>query len=143
FAQGVTHALPDYRTGSLQTQYPSPMNSSWHVGSVTITGEQLLVLIVVPLITVGLWWLLGHTRFGESVRAAATNADLARLTGINPKLMSTGVWTIAGFLSTVAVVLYATAQGSAELITIGPQTLLLGLTAALIGRMTSFPRAVL
>ena len=39
------------------------------IGSVTVTGPQLLVLIVVPVVTLGLWWLLGHTRFGESVRA--------------------------------------------------------------------------
>ena len=38
-------------------------------------------------------------RFGEAVRASVSNPDLARLTGINPKLVSTAVWTIAGFLS--------------------------------------------
>ena len=57
------------------------------------------MLIVVPVITVGLWWLLGHTAFGDAVRAAATNSDLARMTGINPKMVSTGVWAIAGFLA--------------------------------------------
>ena len=45
-------------------------------GNVTVEGTQLLVLIVVPLITIALWWLLGHTHFGEAVRAAATNARL-------------------------------------------------------------------
>src|SRR6185437_13590480 len=49
---------------------------------------------------------------------------------------------IAGFLSTVSVILYATTQGSSELVSIGPDTLLLGLSAALIARMTSFPKAV-
>ena len=141
-ARAVTYTLPDYRTGQLQTEYPTPMSSHWQIGSVTVKGSQLLVLIVVPIITVGLWWLLGHTHFGDTVRAAATNSDLSRLTGISPKLMSTGVWTIAGFLSAAAVILYATSQGSAELVSIGPETLLIGLTAALIARMTSFPRAV-
>ena len=142
-ARAVTLTLPDYRTGQLQTEYPTPISSHWDIGSVTVKGSQLLVLIVVPIITAGLWWLLGHTHFGDTVRAAASNSDLSRLTGISPKMMSTGVWTIAGFLSAAAVILYATSQGSAELVSIGPQTLLLGLTAALIGRMTSFPRAVL
>ncbi len=142
-ARAVTYTLPDYRTGQLQTQYPTPISSHWQIGSVTVKGSQLLVLIVVPIITAGLWWLLGHTHFGDTVRAAATNSDLSRLTGISPKLMSTGVWTIAGFLSAAAVILYATSQGSAELVSIGPETLLIGLTAALIARMTSFPRAVL
>ena len=150
--QAVVHALPDYRTSDLQTSYPSPMTSQWtitsagfgpfHVHDITITGPQLLAIIVVPIICLGLWWLLGHTRFGEGVQATATNADLARLTGVSPKIMSTAIWTIAGFLSTVSVILYATAQGSTELVSIGPETLLLGLAAALIARMTSFPKAV-
>ena len=142
-AQAVTHTLPDYRTGDLQTAFPSPITTHWNVGSVTIEGAQLLTLIVVPAVTVGLWWLLGHSRFGEAVSACATNADLARMTGINPKLVSTAIWSIAGFLSALAVILWATAQHSSELVSIGPNTLLLGLTAALIGRMTSFPKTVL
>ena len=98
--EAVTLALPDYRTGSLQTQFPLPFTGTWHPGlDIEVTASQLLVLIVVPLITVGLWWLLGHTAFGDAVRAAATNSDLARMTGINPKMVSTGVWAIAGFLA--------------------------------------------
>jgi ABC-type branched-subunit amino acid transport system ATPase component/ABC-type branched-subunit amino acid transport system permease subunit len=142
-ARAVTLALPDYRTGQLQTQYPSPIKSSWQVGSVTISGPQLLVLIVAPIITVALWWLLGHTAFGEAVRAAATNADLARLTGISPKLISTAIWTIAGFLSAVSIILVATQNGTSDLVSIGPESLLIAMAAALVGRMVSFPRAVL
>jgi ABC-type branched-subunit amino acid transport system ATPase component/ABC-type branched-subunit amino acid transport system permease subunit len=141
-ARAVTLTLPNYRTGSLQTEFPSPITGEWQIGSVSIDGPQLLVLIVVPLITLALWWLLGHTRFGIAVRASATNADLARLTGINPKLVSTAMWTIAGFLSAVSIILYATEQGSSDLVSIGPETLLLGLSAALVGGMRSFPRAV-
>ena len=43
----------------------------------------------------------------------------------------------------MSVILYATQQGSTELVSIGPDTLLAGLTAALIGRMKSFPLAAL
>ena len=142
-AQAITMSLPDYRTGSLQTSFPTPITGEWHPGAgITLRGAQVLALIVVPLITVGLWWLLGHTRFGEAVRASVSNPDLARLTGINPKLMSTAVWTIAGFLSAVAVILIATESASTDLVLIGPDTLLRGLAAALVGRMVSFPKAV-
>ncbi|MBV8950731.1 MAG: ATP-binding cassette domain-containing protein [Actinobacteria bacterium] len=142
FARAVTLTLPGYRTGRFVTAYPSPITSEWHFGSVTFKGSQLLAVIVVPVITFGLWWLLGRTRFGVAVRASSTNSDLARLTGVSPKLMSTAIWTIAGLLSAVAVILYATEQGSSDLVSVGPETLLLGLTAALIGGMQSFPRAV-
>jgi ABC-type branched-subunit amino acid transport system ATPase component/ABC-type branched-subunit amino acid transport system permease subunit len=142
--EAITLALPDYRTGSLQTQFPVPFSGTWYPGlDIEITASQLLVLIVVPVITVGLWWVLGHTAFGDAVRAAASNSDLARMTGINPKMVSTGVWAIAGFLGTVAIVLTATEQTSADLVHIGPDTLLRGMAAALIGGMVSFPRAAI
>ena len=95
---------PTTEPGRCRPQFPLPFSGEWHRRSSTSTCHaraKLLVLIVVPLITLGLWWLLGHTAFGDAVRASATNADLARLTGISPKLVSTAVWTIAGFLSTV------------------------------------------
>jgi ABC-type branched-subunit amino acid transport system ATPase component/ABC-type branched-subunit amino acid transport system permease subunit len=141
-AQAVTRALPNYRTGQLVTTFPTPISGVWHLGAgVTMSGAQLLALIVVPVTTLGLWWLLGHTTFGEAVRASVANPDLARLTGISPKLVSTAVWTIGGFLSALAVILIATDSTSSDLVSIGPDTLLRGLVAALIGRMTSFPRA--
>ena len=142
--EAVTLALPEYRTGSLQTQFPLPFSGTWHPGlDIEVTASQVLILIVVPLITLGLWWLLGHTAFGDAVRASATNSDLARMTGINPKMVSTGVWAIAGFLATMAVFLTATDTASADLVHIGPDTLLRGMAAALIGGMVSFPRAML
>jgi ABC-type branched-subunit amino acid transport system ATPase component/ABC-type branched-subunit amino acid transport system permease subunit len=142
--EAITLTLPEYRTGSLQTQFPLPFTGTWHPGlDIEVTASQILVLIIVPLIALGLWWLLGHTAFGDAVRAAATNSDLARMTGINPKMVSTGVWAIAGFLATMSVYLTATDQASADLVHIGPDTLLRGMAAALIGGMVSFPRAML
>jgi ABC-type branched-subunit amino acid transport system ATPase component/ABC-type branched-subunit amino acid transport system permease subunit len=142
--QAITYALPDYRTGSLRSVYPSPITGEWHIAfGIVVRGPQLLAVIMVPIITVALWWLLGHTRFGEAVRAAVSNPDLARLTGISPKMVSTAVWAIAGFLSATAVILIATEASSSDLISIGPNTLLRGLAAALVGRMVSFPKAVI
>ena len=141
-AQAVSRALPSYQTGTLQTTFPSPINGQWNIGAgVVVSGAQVLALIAVPITTIGLWWLLNHTTFGESVRASVSNSDLARLTGINPKMVSTAVWTIAGFLSALAVILIATDSTSTDLVAIGPDTLLRGLVAAMVGGMLSFPIA--
>jgi ABC-type branched-subunit amino acid transport system ATPase component/ABC-type branched-subunit amino acid transport system permease subunit len=141
-AQAVTRALPNYRTGTLTTAFPTPFKGQWNLGGgVTMSGAQLLALVAVPVATLGLWWLLSRTRFGEAVRASVSNPDLARLTGMNPKMLSTGVWTIAGFLSALAVILIATDSTSTNLVTIGPDTLLRGLVAAMVGGMLSFPVA--
>ncbi|MGH9029867.1 MAG: ABC transporter permease subunit, partial [Acidimicrobiales bacterium] len=141
-AQAVSQSLPNYRTGMLNTTFPTPFNGQWNLGAgVTMSSAQLLALIAVPITTFGLWWLLSRTRFGEAVRASVSNQDLARLTGINPKKISTAVWTIAGFLSAMAVILIATDSTSTDLVTVGPDTLLRGLVAAMIGGMVSFPVA--
>jgi ABC-type branched-subunit amino acid transport system ATPase component/ABC-type branched-subunit amino acid transport system permease subunit len=143
-AQAVTLTLPEYRTGSLSSTYPLPFHTQWHLpGRIVLSPGQIMALVVVPIVTLGLWWLLGHTAFGEAVRASVSNPDLARLTGINPKMVSTAVWAIGGFLSALSVILIATESTSSDLVAIGPNTLLLGLTAALAGRMVSFPKAVL
>ncbi len=143
-AEAVTMPIQKlFTTQESAGAYPAPFKSTWHLWHITISGPQLLVLIVVPPVVVFLWWLLGHTKFAASVRASATNADLARLTGISPKMMSTYIWTIAGFLSAISVILYATEQGTTDLVRVGPDTLLAGLTAALIGGMRSFPRAAI
>ena len=71
--EAITLALPNYKTGTLQTQFPLPFHGDWKPFlGIEVTASQLLVLIVVPVITVGLWWLLGHTAFGDSVRAASS-----------------------------------------------------------------------
>ena len=62
--------------------------SAHEFASIRITGAQLSILIVVPLVAVFLSWLLTHTTFGKTVKASAENRDLARLNGISP---TTGV----------------------------------------------------
>src|SRR6202158_4974119 len=146
--QAIVRELPDYRTGKFQTAFPSPMNSKGTMSSLghlplrafrlqstngVVPGPQVLTFGIVPIVALALWWLLGHTVFGEAVRASATNPDLARMTGISPKLMSTAIWTIGGLLSGITLVLYATQGGTTDLVQVGPETLLLALTAALIG----------
>ena len=80
---------------------------------------------------------------GKGVKAAAENSDLARLSGINPKLVSLLVWTIGGFLATLSMILIAgQANSSGTLAALGPSTLVRALAAAVIGGMVSFPTAL-
>jgi ABC-type branched-subunit amino acid transport system ATPase component/ABC-type branched-subunit amino acid transport system permease subunit len=136
-------ALPPLDSGSLNTPYPAPLHGDWTVAGVTVRGPEISALIAVPLLTVALTLFLTRTDIGKAVRAAAANPDRARLSAINPKLLSTLVWTIAGVLSAVSMILLAGASGSAiGLDTIGPNTLSRVLAAALIAGMVSFPRAL-
>ncbi|MCY3631260.1 MAG: ATP-binding cassette domain-containing protein [bacterium] len=108
-----------------------------------IAGAQLTILVVVPLIAFGLYLVLNRTWFGRNVAASAENADLSRLAGVNPKIVSTFVWVLAGLISTFAIVLLSGQSGSVSGVGgLGPTTLARAMVAAAIAGMTSFPRAM-
>lgn len=135
-------ALP-HMDASIDTPYPSAVLGTWHVLGLRVRGQELSVLVAVPVITLLLTWFLTRTDVGKAVRAAAANPERARLSAINPKILSTLVWTIGGAVSAVSIILLAGTSGSVTgLTTIGPNTLSRVLAAALIARMVSFPRAL-
>ena len=129
--------LPDVRHP--RTPYPLAIGRSWHFHSVAISGAQMMVFAVTPLLAIGLTWFLTRTLTGRAVRAAASNPDLARVYGINPKQLSTLVWAIGGLIGTVSMILLGGVSGnSAQLTALGPSAMLRALVAALIARFTSF-----
>jgi ABC-type branched-subunit amino acid transport system ATPase component/ABC-type branched-subunit amino acid transport system permease subunit len=136
-----TIALPDLVTNE---RYPTPSRSTWSIGDVVIRSEQLLILVLVPLMTAALAFFLGRTKYGTAVRASAENADAARMSAINVKAISTLVWVLAGLLATVTAVLVAPLKGGTAISAsaLGPSLLLRALAAALIGRMQSLPVAI-
>ncbi|HVN51575.1 MAG TPA: branched-chain amino acid ABC transporter permease/ATP-binding protein [Acidimicrobiales bacterium] len=122
--------------------FPLAIGSSHTIGSVQVSGPELMILIVVPIVALLLGWFLNHTVVGKSVKASAENPDLARLAGISPKRVSTMVWAIAGALATLSLTLVVSQGGSADqLAMLGPATLVRSLAAAVIAGMSSFWRA--
>ena len=131
----------------LGAPYPVPSDTTWNdvAGHPQVTGAQLAVLVVVPVVAVALGWFLNRTLLGRTVKASAENPDLARVQGINPKIVSTAVWAIAGFVATLTMILIAgdNAGRRSDVTTLGPNTLVRALAAAVIAGMVSFPRAML
>ena len=113
------------------------------VAGVRITGTQLAVLLAVSSLVGALMWVLLRTTFGRSVEAAADNPSLARLSSVNPKLISTFVWTAAGLVSTVAMILLSTLGGAVGgLDDLGPITLARAMVAFVLAGMRSYSMAV-
>ncbi len=111
---------------------------------IRLSGPQLSILVVVPLVALVLVVVLNRTWFGRHVAAASENAELSRLAGVNPKIVSTAVWVLAGLLSTIAIVLLSGQSGSASgAISLGPLTLARAMVAAAIAGMTSLSRAAI
>ena len=140
-ALAVSTSFPDLDLRG--SSYPVPTDDVFYVGDVRIIGPQISVLVVVPLVAIALGWLLNRTLIGRTVKASAENRDLARLHGVNPKVVSTAVWAIAGLVATLTMILLAAQSGQADdFVFLGSSTLLRALAAAVIARMTSFPRAM-
>ena len=141
--QAVMTAYPDFET-TRGVRFPVAIPTTWDdVFGLRITGAKLVILITVPLITIALAWFLNRTVFGQTVQASAGNADLARLSGIDPKLVSLFVWTVGGALSSISLIMLSGNRGGITgLANLGPNTMIRALAAAVIGGMVSFPRAL-
>ncbi len=140
--RAVIAAYPD--ADAAGERFPVPIGSAWEdVLGLRITGPQLTIILVVPAVAAGLGLGLNRTAFGKAVAASADNPDLARLSGVDPRTVSTFVWVVAGLLSTLSIVLLSGQGGSVTgLESLGPLTLGRALVAAVIAGMWSFPRAV-
>lgn len=142
--QALVQALPDITTEG-RPRFPVPVGSSWDdVGGLRMTGPEVTIIVVVPIVAAVLGWVLNRTTFGKTVQASAANPNLARTQGISPQLVSTAVWSISGFLATLSIILLSGTSGALTgFNAIGPNTLVRALAAAVLAKMVSFPRALL
>lgn len=139
--QMVVIALPDFK--QINADYPVAIGKIFHpLDGLRVVGPKISILIVVPLLTIALAWTLNRTMFGKAVAASADNPDLGRLSGVNPKLVSTFVWIMGGVLSTFSIILLSGGGGVNTLSNLGPSTLTRALAASVLAGMRSFPRAL-
>jgi ABC-type branched-subunit amino acid transport system ATPase component/ABC-type branched-subunit amino acid transport system permease subunit len=140
-ALAVSTALPSLNDYS--TPYPVVTTATVRLFGISLSGAQLSIIVTVPIVAFALAWFLNRTTVGKTVQASADNPDLAALSGISPKNVSTLTWVIAGLIGTLALVLVAGQGQQASLVTqLGPDTLARALVAAVIAGLASFPRAM-
>lgn len=71
-----------------------------------IRTTQAITLVTAAAAVGLLFWFLGNTRTGKSMRAYSDNEDLALLSGINPEKVVAVTWILTAALATTAGVLY-------------------------------------
>ncbi len=116
-------------------------DSTFNVDPVTFTGNDMLLLAVVPIVLALLSWFLLRTEAGMAVRGMAENMDRARLLGIPVNQLSLLLWSVAGGLAALTVVLRAPTEGVPLTAVAGPTVLLPALAAAVIVGMRSMSGA--
>ncbi len=142
-AAAIPIAYPDLASRRA-VKFPVAIDKTWaDVAGIRVTGADLTVIIVVPLLTILLGWFLNRTMLGRTVKASADNPSLARLSGVSPKMVSTFVWITGGLVSSASIIMLSGMAGSPTGIgNLGPNTMNRALAAAVIAGMVSFPRAL-
>ncbi len=112
----------------------------WHTsrGQPLLTGNEIAAFLTVAVVTVGLAAFLRLTRLGIALRASAENADRALLLGIPVRRVSAAAWALAGLLASLAIYVQAPLIGTPNDATLGLDTLLYALAAAVVSRMERF-----
>jgi branched-subunit amino acid ABC-type transport system permease component len=123
-------------------QYNVLQSSPIHIGSIIITGTQLIIVVIAIVILVALTALLRLTKIGKALRAMAADPDLARACGIRTGRIVVLTWLLSGFLCGVAGVVYIINSQSVGYTT-GQLFLPLVIAAAILGGAGSPVGAVL
>jgi ribose transport system permease protein len=107
------------------------------IGQGEILGFIPVPTVIVVIVYAVFWVVMNYTRFGRFVYAIGSNAEAARLSGINVAAMLLGIYTIAGLMSGLASIVEA-----GRLATIQPAGgngyELLAIGAVLIGGASTF-----
>lgn len=115
---------------------PVPFDFTFQVGDVHFDANDLVALIIAPLLIVGLAAFLRLTDTGAAVRASADRPDRATTLGIPVRRLEAQIWTLAALLSFVSVCLTAGVTNLPFGVGTGLAIVLRSLAALVIGRMT-------
>ena len=88
--------------GTYSVSYHQDPGTTYYLGSIALTGEQLAIIAVAIVVMLAIHALLRFTRLGKAMRATAANPTLARNCGIPTARVVDLAWLITGALCGVA-----------------------------------------
>ena len=118
---------------------PQAFGWKWDLGPFRLLSNDLVALIVAPLVMVAVAYFLNRTRLGVAVRASAERSERASMLGIPVARLSTVVWALAAALSFVALFMRAGILGAPIGSASDASSLLFALAALVIGRLQHLP----
>ena len=114
-----------------------PFDATREVGLITFDANDLLGVLVTPILLVVVSVFLRRSDAGTAIRASADSADRAALLGIPVARLQTLVWSVTGALAFAAVFLRSGILDLPSGTAMGFGVLLRALVALLLGRMTN------
>jgi len=117
-------------------------NITWHLGVVTITNIQVVIMLTVLIFLLFLLFLVFRTKIGAAMRTVSFDHDAARLMGVDVDKTISFTFAIGSALAAVGGVLYAIAYPQIYPF-MGIMPGLKAFTAAVLGGIGQIPGAVL
>ncbi|MEY2404145.1 MAG: hypothetical protein QOD38_1696, partial [Acidimicrobiaceae bacterium] len=117
--------------------FPVPFTLKGHIDVFVLQPGHFVILFFAPIAALAVALFFSLTPYGLAMRAAAENADSARLGGIWVRRSSTLAWAIAGVLSAVTAIMVGPFRANVFAQALGPTLLVRALVAALIGGMVN------
>lgn len=118
--------------GPLPVSYPMTSSGAVHVGPISFTHSQLVVLGIGVVFAIATHALLRYTRVGKAIRAVADNRNLARSSGISAQRITDLAWLVSGLMGGAAGVMLGLSLSSVSY-TMGDTFLMEIIAAAVLG----------
>ena len=115
---------------------------NYHIGSITVTNIQLLILIVALVLMVALQIIVRKTKMGKAMRAVSVDSDAAELMGINVNSTISFTFALGSALAGAAGVLIGLYYNSIEPL-MGMTPGIKAFVAAVLGGIGIIPGAAL
>lgn len=128
----VIQNLVQMLVGGSPKPFPVPLLEPWRLGEVFVPKLQAGVFVLALLCMLAVHLLLKFTLLGRTMRAAASNDALARLSGLNTRRIIGATWLVSGLVAGLGGVLLGASQGTISP-TIGFNFLLVVFAAAMLG----------
>ncbi len=138
-AQIVFKADPKFFTSVT----PQGVASTVQMGGVTISKDQMVLVVASALLMAILWYIVQKTRMGKAMRAVSHDTDAAALMGINTDTVISFTFGLGAALAGAAGVLFAALTYAKILPLMGVQIGLKAFVAAVVGGIGSIPGAML
>lgn len=114
----------------------------YHLGSLIISSNDILTVVVTAVMLVGMWLIVQKTRIGTAMRAVSFNQQAALLMGVPVDRIISFTFGVGSALAAVAGILYSIKAPGIEPL-MGVQPGLRAFIAAVLGGIGNLPGAVL
>lgn len=112
--------------------YGLQSGSTLHLGYVTLSTLQIILVFLSAAIMLGLHLLLTRTTLGKAMRATSVNRTLAQSCGVRTERVTQVTWFLSGVLAGIAAVALAMVTESFDF-TLGSTFLITVIAAAVVG----------